>query len=169
MKYSLLWSHSKKRSLWVFSLHLKSLFVIWTIPHHCGFSSVLPLLSSLTKYGSEKNVSLAGETDFGFLSIRSVASFYLKFSCHFSWRFILSLHLQLSVVLISLCCPSICQNFLLIARNSAFHVFFLFMLYDKYPHNKTKYVSKFKKNHKKKHGILKQKVCWSCQFPGTTS
>lgn len=43
------------------------------------------------------------------------------------------------------------------------------MLYGNYPHNKTKYVMKLKKKTKQKHSILKQKVCWGCQFPGTTS
>lgn len=106
-----------------------SLLMTWTTHHHCGFSSVLPLLSYLAKDCTGNNVFPAGETDFGFLSIPIVASFYLRFSSHFSWRFILSLHLQLSIVFISLwCCPSICQNFLLIAIYVAFHIFFPFML-----------------------------------------
>lgn len=126
----------------------------WTTHHHCGFFSIFPLLSSLAKDWTGNYVFPAGESDFGFLIIPIVTSFCLKFSCPSSWRFILSLHLQLSVIIISVWfCPSICQNFLLIAIYIAFHVFFPFMLSlicqnllnDCHPHNKTKYVSQLKK------------------------
>lgn len=119
-------SFQKTKSFFFF-LHLKYVFMSWTT--HChGFFSVLPLLSNLAKYYTGINIFPAGETDFGFLSIPIVASFYLKFSCPFSWRFMLCLHLQLSILNSLWCCPSICQNFLLIAIYIAFYVFFPFML-----------------------------------------
>lgn len=79
------------------------------IHHHeyCNFFSVCShsTLQPSKRLKWKSCVFPTGESHFVVFSIHILASFYLKFSYHFSSRFVLSLHLELCLVLISLRSP----------------------------------------------------------------
>lgn len=100
---------SQKPKSFFFVLTLEIFVYDMDIHHHeyCNFFSVC---SQSTLQPSKRSkwkscVFPTGGPDFFVFSIPILASFYLKFSYHFSSSFMLSLHLQLSLVLISLHSP----------------------------------------------------------------